>query len=912
MKASLGIGSLAASIALLFTLATAAGADAAPTYRDPPAYEGVEKAPKTEPPSFPTTSLSGAGTFPDVLVDEAGTGHIVWNEGRGDAADVAVYCRLKRGATSCDKRHELTWDKTYGAGDGPQFNIDDGGPRIVRIGDQLLVLSKRYPTIGEKPDGASSSTVVGWVSNDGGTSWSAAQVLGKRNLGQLAVAGPADNPVIVDLGHDPFCGGMCVTSYVSGVYSTAEGVLNTDPNSNYNATLERDGAGLIGAFSDLQPRIWLRRWNGSGSPTDPGELVDLGAAARGRARARRRAGGPVPDAEAGLLRPPAGATPVGRRPGKVVAGPAVPITGAAGARFGRLHEDASGRLLAAWQQDGSGVQLRTSKAGASGFEPAQRLIGGDGNGQIELDAYRDGGGFSVLNHTGGVNSPGADRRRRVRQPGGDRPARDRRPSRGRRRRHLPAGRLRQRRGQDRRGLLPEGDRRQLRRRRHLRRDHAARPPIVPDPGARHRARSEGADDRHDRAGAGARRQRIDRGRALPRGAAPRPLGPAARLAPVRVPAGEFQANVFGFDVAAGLPVILTENGVRIPIDVELPSAFGGFTGHAELTAPRRAAGSSSTASRSTSARCRSACSSSSRSTSTSRAGGPGAGPGSSRCARGRLDRRELRLRRRRVRRRRLRLHARRRRRRSGRSSTCSRSAATSRCDRRRSPLARRSEPAPRSRARLRSRSTGEFTMTFPTPARPRSRSTARSAVHRPGRPAASCVFETDGYAHLRRRRRGSSLGPLSRRRRRSTASSTAATGSSGPTSRATRTICMEVERRIRPGRSASAVASAPMPRLQHRLRRLRADQPTRPARRFQRRSRAALGRAQPGRAREPDRRDRPADRGDRDPLPHADYRIPPPRPASRRPSAAEGLAVASTAGCPARRFWSRARQVRPT
>jgi hypothetical protein len=370
-------------LAVVATAFLPSPASAGPVYRDPPGYNGIKKAPKTKPPVFPTAALSNTGTFPNLVVDEAGTAHIVWNEGRGNADDATIYCRLKRGATSCDARRTLVWNKSYGPGDGPLFNTDDGGPRIVRVGDQLVVLSKRYPTIGEKPDGASSSTVVGWVSNDGGSSWSNAQILGKWNLGQLAVTGPSDDPTIVNLGHDPLCGGMCVTAYRSGVYAASQGLLNTDPNSNYDATLANDGAAVVGAFSDLNPRIWLRRWNRMGPVTDPGSWSTSA---------------PIPGDEPDLAGGPGGAFLM-HRPGfsgayqvrpltvgagdRMVPGAAQPISKAAGARFGRLAEDASGRLLAAWQQEGSGVQLRTSSAGAGGFAPAQRLIGGEGNGQIE-------------------------------------------------------------------------------------------------------------------------------------------------------------------------------------------------------------------------------------------------------------------------------------------------------------------------------------------------------------------------------------------------------------------------------------------------------------------------------------------------------------------------------------------------
>ena len=51
--------------------------------------------------------------------------------------------------------------------------------------------------------------------------------------------------------------------------------------------------------------------------------------------------------------------------------------------------------------------MRTlDRRGAGGFDPSCRLIDGDENGQIDLNAADDGGGFAVLNHTGGVNSAG--------------------------------------------------------------------------------------------------------------------------------------------------------------------------------------------------------------------------------------------------------------------------------------------------------------------------------------------------------------------------------------------------------------------------------------------------------------------------------------------------------------------------
>lgn len=394
-----------------------------PVYRDPPSYRGTTKVPRTAPPPVrPAVPLSSTGVFPDALVDEAGTAHIVWNEGRGNQADAAIYCRLKRGASHCDTTATLTWDKTYNpCCDGPQYNTDDGGPRIVRVGNQLIVFSKRYPTAGVKPDGTSSSTVVAWASIDGGSHWSSAAIVGKWNLGQLTVFGPPSDPTILNLGQDPLCGGlsgMCVEAYKSGQYSSGASDLSTASNQAYNPTLALDGGLPVAAFSDLTNHIVLRKWRGTGSVTDPGQWTAqlIGG------DEPRLAGGP-----AGLhLMSKAGfgqpfriqrLTPSaqGLAPGRATTVSPTDVS------FGRIVQDPTGRVLAAWQEQGSspGVRLRVAgaSAGIAGDRPRARaavgtfgapqlLVPGASNGQISLSATSDGGGFAVLNHTGGVNGPG--------------------------------------------------------------------------------------------------------------------------------------------------------------------------------------------------------------------------------------------------------------------------------------------------------------------------------------------------------------------------------------------------------------------------------------------------------------------------------------------------------------------------
>jgi hypothetical protein len=417
-------GPIAAGLAVLALLVSAGTTLAAPVYRDPPGYQGIAKVPKLKlarvPPSVP---LAPKGTFPDVLVDEAGTAHIVWNDGRGDLDDAAVYCRLRRGAKACDAvPFPLTWNPPYGAGDGPQFNVDDIGPKIVRIGNQLVVFSKRYPTTQSKPDGASSSTVVAWTSSDGGQHWADATIVGKWNVAELAVLGPPADPTILALGQDPFCGSaanMCVTAYKSGLYAAGAGDISTGPNQSYDPSLALDANGRpVAAFNDLASNIIIRRWNGTGSVIDPGQWSAPAPGLKGGELAL--AGGPSglfimsrpgfgKDYELRRLNPADNAFPPGP-PVKVSAGDD-PI-------FEELVQDASGRLLAAWQQRGGkdpGVKLRvtrpTARAAQSAGGPpvlgaAQTLFTGPGNGQLALAAGADGGGFAVANHTGGINAEG--------------------------------------------------------------------------------------------------------------------------------------------------------------------------------------------------------------------------------------------------------------------------------------------------------------------------------------------------------------------------------------------------------------------------------------------------------------------------------------------------------------------------
>lgn len=408
----------AALMAAVVAALPAAAKAGPPVYNDPPGYEGLKKAPKTKPPkpAAPVIlSATGAGTHPDVLVDEAGTAHITWNEGNGDGADTAEYCRLKRGSRSCDARTTLRWQKGYGAGDGPQFNTDYLGPQIARVGNQLVVLSKRYPTGSEKPDGASSHTVLAWSSNDGGSSWtSEPAIVGTRDVGDTVVFGPADAPTILNIAQDVFCsgqGGPCLQAYGSGEYTSLSGSLATGSNQGYHPSLALSGGLPVAAFADLGGHTLVRRWSGAGSVIDPATWsaptsIDGDLA------------GDTPDLAGGpsglfLIHKPRGSTRFAARRldpqanGSFDVGRAVAVS-KRGDRvlFGRLEEDPGGGVHAGWAvtdafgKSKPGAWLRSS-GGGLGFDPPQRLTRDGRAGQIELAATDDHGGFAALNGSGG-------------------------------------------------------------------------------------------------------------------------------------------------------------------------------------------------------------------------------------------------------------------------------------------------------------------------------------------------------------------------------------------------------------------------------------------------------------------------------------------------------------------------------
>lgn len=258
---------LAVSLLLAVGLTQSAHASKTPSRSDDyatPGYKGLKKVPRTGPAPAPPSISLGAGTHPDVWVDEAGTSHVVWNEeGPADGSDVLHYCRIPRGAKGCDN----PTGTPFGPVNEAYSHDVTGGPKILQIGDGLVVLQHRYPALVTQPDGQQrSDTLYEWVSSDGGTSWTGPGISGVvEPSGDVAALG--DNIGVIS---DTVTGGTQLQILSSASFSPTP-ILIGPGDAAYGGTIAADQGGVpIVAFRDLNNVTSVRRFTGAGDVNDPG------------------------------------------------------------------------------------------------------------------------------------------------------------------------------------------------------------------------------------------------------------------------------------------------------------------------------------------------------------------------------------------------------------------------------------------------------------------------------------------------------------------------------------------------------------------------------------------------------------------------------------------------------------------
>ena len=579
-----GAGALAIAAVLLLAGPSIGSAATAGAAYSSPGYSGIHQPVATVPGAMPTpVVLSSSGTFPDVLVDGAGTSHIVWITSDGVNADAIHYCRLPRGAAACNASAALVPQKTYGDGDSPAFNASANGARIIQVGEQIVILDYRYPTDYPKPDGTSgSTTVLEWVSEDGGGTFTGPAIVGNQPIGGGVVEfGPDNDPQIVTT-TDTVTGGTFVQDIRPGTYTSESGNLGDGgPDQAYSGSLAIDGGLPVAAFSNLANQTLIRRFGGVGSPGDaanwspamtlPGSDPQLAGGPGGLYLIDRVANNPY------AVQRITGAT----------AGAPVVVSDANDPQYRTLRETSTGGLVAGWESRGGatpGVRVRSSSDG-SGWSSSDVLIGGADNGQLRIGAAGDGGGVAVLNHTGGVNQPGEIVALAYGQakptgvpgiagvPGGGDPAATtscEQVTFGAVKITGELGCFAHGTGTFAHDVISDGelDFNGLR--------------IIPDPGVQiiidaHAHTFDTTGKVSVIAQGGGLSVTLWHGEIhvkLPTAGAETDL--------FNFDMSQYAASVEGFPINAKIDVKLTATGVRIPIDISLPAVFGGITGHAEL------------------------------------------------------------------------------------------------------------------------------------------------------------------------------------------------------------------------------------------------------------------------------------------------------------------------------------------
>src|SRR4051794_25866979 len=385
--------------ALLATLGTAAPAAASHVYRSP-GYKGTRRIPHTLPAPIPTPIQLGVGEKPQVLVDAAGTAHIIWNESRGNDADAIHYCRLKRGATGCDVSQLLVPDGPTGPGGGPQYNSEYGTPRIFAVGNQVAIVTHRYPDPFSTPGGGTSDRST-WlfVSNDGGANFDPGVLAGNNeDTGEPTVFGPPDTQRI-GLISDTETAGTLFQEITGAKYETRTANLGND---GVSTSLAPVGNSVVAALNDLSEQIHVRQWSGQGDIYDTANWSEATVPGDDP----RLAGGPRGTFL--MSRPVAGSgdrsydvRPVGAA-GTTFGAPHV-LKGTSGAGVRDIFEDDSGRLLATYRLNATVPELmQTSSAdGKTWSKPlVLRKVGGDTDiARTDMAAAADGGGFTVDQET---------------------------------------------------------------------------------------------------------------------------------------------------------------------------------------------------------------------------------------------------------------------------------------------------------------------------------------------------------------------------------------------------------------------------------------------------------------------------------------------------------------------------------
>jgi hypothetical protein len=395
-------------IAVAAATASAAGSRGRATFTTP-GYRWDGTLPKVAPVVPGKLIKLGDGYAPRVLVDAAGTGQIAYTTYAQTVGPPSALhdCVLLRGQSGCAANAGLVPPEDGQA----EYNLDPDGPVPLSVGNELLMLTHRYPNPETLPDGSSGYPTFLYTSEDAGKSFTGPGVTGNLSPSGNAIVWGGDSPQIAVI-TDTQTGGTFFQSGPAGSYTSQRLNLGDQgPDEAYDGELALDGTRPVAEFQDLTNHIFIREYNGTGDIYSSASWSVARIAGQGYSQL---VGGPSGD---WLLYQKTFAGPlfVQRIVAGQPSGPAHKVT--PNSDFSHAHykiaEDASGRLTVGWfSAVGSHDDLFTSTStdGTNWSVPQPIAVGLDEPGDLALSAAGDGGGFAAIQlpEPGGVSGSQID------------------------------------------------------------------------------------------------------------------------------------------------------------------------------------------------------------------------------------------------------------------------------------------------------------------------------------------------------------------------------------------------------------------------------------------------------------------------------------------------------------------------
>ncbi|MBJ7471998.1 MAG: hypothetical protein JHD16_11885 [Solirubrobacteraceae bacterium] len=293
----------------------------------------------------------------------------------------------------------------------PDIGVSNTGAVIpMQLGDDLALLSARYPYSGVPIPGRPADNTPNYqngtatfldLSVNGGDTFAPRTYVGDNPVENATVFGPAGTPSIASI-TDTVTGGTSVQAYTGG-QTSIESALIGPGNEAYGGAIATENERPVAAYTDANGNGFISRWTGNGSPNDAGtwEKGAIGVAAD-----PVLAGGPAGTfllAKPGLVTPElqlrrvngvtAGA-PVALHPGRYAT---ATQDGGGQIYTGRVDQDVPTRYL---MQRGDGTTFGSAV-------PIAELPADSGQGftDSQLAVRPDGGGVVVASGSGGIFNP---------------------------------------------------------------------------------------------------------------------------------------------------------------------------------------------------------------------------------------------------------------------------------------------------------------------------------------------------------------------------------------------------------------------------------------------------------------------------------------------------------------------------